>query len=591
MKQFFKMMFASAIGVLISLGILSFISVFMFIGMLSSISSSSTEQVLNNNESVFKLSLNGEMKETAKENPFGSMFGKDNSLCLSDILTAIEAAKENDKIKGIYLDATNLATGTANVDVIRRELLDFKKSGKFIVAYADNYTQKCYHLASVADKVYLNPLGIVQLTGLVSQAMFYKEMLKKAGIEMLVFKVGTFKGAVEPFMLDKLSEENRMQITSFQKGIWDNIVKNISESRNISVDDVNAFADKGLFFSPAEKAVESGLIDDLKYRDDVENAIKELAGIDADKKLKTVNVAKMKNQKKKNTIKKGDQIAIIYAEGEINSSQVLPKYSNANYITEKLADELIKLKKDDNVKAIVLRVNSPGGSAFVSDQIWKQVNEIKKDKKIVVSMGNMAASGGYYISCAADKIVAEANTLTGSIGVFSIFPNATGLLDKLDLTTDVVKTNKYADFGDMSRPMRDDEKALFQAATENFYDIFLSRCAEGRGMTKEEIDNVGQGRVWTGEQALERGLVDEIGDVDRAIEIAAELAGLSDYYIKTVTGSIDPITEYLLEQMGEVKTSIVKETLGNDYEFFNILHTIRNTYGVQARLPYDIEPF
>ena len=590
MKQFFKMMFASAIGVLISLGILSFISVFMFIGMLSSISSSSTEQVLNNNESVFKLSLNGKMKETAKENPFGSMFGKDNSLCLSDILTAIEAAKENDKIKGIYLDATNLATGTANVDVIRRELLDFKKSGKFIVAYADNYTQKCYHLASVADKVYLNPLGIVQLTGLVSQAMFYKEMLKKAGIEMLVFKVGTFKGAVEPFMLDKLSEENRMQITSFQKGIWDNIVKNISESRNISVDDVNAFADKGLFFSPAEKAVESGLIDDLKYRDDVENAIKELAGIDADKKLKTVNVAKMKNQKKKNTIKKGDQIAIIYAEGEINSSQVLPKYSNANYITEKLADELIKLKKDDNVKAIVLRVNSPGGSAFVSDQIWKQVNKIKKDKKIVVSMGNMAASGGYYISCAADKIVAEANTLTGSIGVFSIFPNATGLFDKLDLTTDVVKTNKYADFGDISRPMRDDEKALFQAATENFYDIFLSRCAEGRGMTKEEIDNVGQGRVWTGEQALERGLVDEIGDVDRAIELAAELAGLSDYYIKTVTGSSDPLTEYLLEQMNEVKTSIVKETLGVDYEFFNIMRTIRTTCGIQARLPYDLEP-
>jgi Periplasmic serine proteases (ClpP class) len=309
MKQFFKMMFASAIGVLISMGILSFISVFMFIGMLSSMSSSSTEQVLKNDESVFKLSLNGEMKETANENPFGSLFGKDNTLCLSDILTAIEAAKENDKIKGIYLDLTNLATGTANVDVIRRELLDFKKNGKFIVAYADNYTQKCYHLASVADKVYLNPLGMVQLTGLVSQAMFYKEMLKKVGVEVLVFKVGTFKGAVEPFMLDKLSEANRMQITSYQKGIWDNIVENISESRNISVDDVNAFADEGLFFSPAEKAVESGLIDDLKYRDDVENTIKELAGIDADKKLKTVNVAKMKNQKKKNTIKKGEQIA------------------------------------------------------------------------------------------------------------------------------------------------------------------------------------------------------------------------------------------------------------------------------------------
>ena len=226
----------------------------------------------------------------------------------------------------------------------------------------------------------------------------------------------------------------------------------------------------------------------------------------------------------------------------------------------------------------------------MSDQIWKQVNEIKKDKKIVVSMGNVAASGGYYISCAADKIVAEANTITGSIGVFATIPNATGLFEKLDMTTDMVKTNKFSDLGDMSRPMRDDEKALFQALTENFYNIFLSRCSDGRGMTKEEIDNVGQGRVWTGEQALERGLIDEIGDVDRAVEIAAELAGLSDYYIKTVSGSSDPLMEYLLEQMGEVKTSIVKETLGNDYDFFNILRTIRNTYGVQARLPYDIEP-
>jgi len=495
MKQFFKMMFASALGVLISMGILSFISVFMFIGMISSMSSSSTDYVLKNDESVFKLSLKGEMKETAKENPFGSLFGKDNTMCLSDILTAIEAAKENDKIKGIYLDASSLATGTANVDVIRRELIDFKKSGKFIVAYADSYTQKCYYLASVADKVFLNPLGMVQLSGLSSQTMFYKGILKKAGIEVLVFKVGTFKGAVEPFMLDKLSDANRMQITSYQKGIWDNVVSNIAASRNISVDDVNAFADNGLFYSPAEKAVECGLIDELKYRDDVENAIKELAGIDSDKKLKTVNIAKMKNQKNKNTLKKGDQIAVIYAEGEIYSSEIIPKYSDVNYITEKLADELIKLKKDDNVKAIVLRVNSPGGSVTVSDQIWKQVNEIKKDKKIVVSMGNVAASGGYYISCAADKIVAEANTITGSIGVFATIPNATGLFEKLDMTTDMVKTNKFSDLGDMSRPMRDDEKALFQALTENFYNIFLSRCSDGRGMTKEEIDNVGQGRV------------------------------------------------------------------------------------------------
>ena len=589
MKQFFKMMFASAIGVLISMGILSFISVFMFIGMISSISSSSTDYVLKNDESILKLSLNGEMKETSSDNPFGSLFGNESALCLNDMLTAIEAAKDNDKIKGIFLDASYLATGTANIDAIRRELIDFKKSGKFIVAYADSYTQQCYYLASVADKVFLNPLGMLQITGFSSQTMFYKGILKKAGIEMLVFKVGTFKGAVEPFMLDKLSDANRMQITSYQKGIWNNIVSNIAAARNISEDDVNAFADNGFFYAPARKAVESGFVDELKYRDDAENAIKELIGIDSDKKLKTVSVEKMKNLKKKNLLKKGDQIAVIYAEGEIYSKEIVPKYSDVNFITEKLADELLKLKKDDNVKAIVLRVNSPGGSVTVSDQIWKQVNEIKKDKKIVVSMGNVAASGGYYISCAANKIVAEANTITGSIGVFNLIPNATGLFGKLDITTDVVKTNKFADFGDMTRPMRDDEKALIQAVTENFYDIFLSRCSEGRGMTKEEIDNIGQGRVWTGEQALEIGLIDEIGDIDHAIEIAADLAGLSDYYVRTVTNSSDPFTEYLKIQMGEVKNSVLKDALGKDYELFNVMRVIRNTSGVQARLPYDLE--
>ena len=426
--------------------------------------------------------------------------------------------------------------------------------------------------------------------GFASQTMFYKGILQKAGIEMIVFKVGTYKGAVEPFMLDKLSDENRAQITSFQSGIWDNVVSNIASARNILKDNVNAFADNGNMFAPAERAVEHGLIDELKYREDAENYVKELAGIDTDKKLKTVDVAKMKNQKKKTLSKKENQIAVVYAEGEITSSELVPRYSDVSYITEKLVNELIKLKKDDNVKAIVLRVNSPGGSGYISEQIWKQVNEIKKDKSVVVSMGNVAASGGYYISCAANKIISEENTLTGSIGVFGILPNATGLFDKLDLTTDVVKTNKYSDFGDMSRPMRDDEKAIMQSYVENFYDIFLTRCSEGRGMTKDEIDNVGQGRVWTGEQALEIGLVDEIGDIDRAIEVAAGLAGLTDYNIKTVSGTSDPFTDYLKEQLGEIKSSAIKDALGDDYKLFETIRTIRNTSGIQARLPFDIEP-
>lgn len=588
MKQFFKMMFASALGVFISIGLLMMVVFFMFIGMISSLSSSS-HYVPKSDEKVLKLSLKGGLTEITSESPFGSLFGKETSLSLYDILSAIEEAKENDQIRGIYLDASYLATGTANVDAIRRELVDFKKSGKFIVAYADNYTQQCYYLSSVADKVFLNPQGLLQLTGLASQTTFYKGILKKAGIEMLVFKVGTYKGAVEPFLLDKLSDANRAQITSYQQGIWHNIVDNIASVRNISENDVNHFADNGFMFAPGVKAVECGLVDELKYREDVENYVKDLADVRSDKKLKTVSVAQMKSMKKNSAVKKGDQIAVVYAEGEITSVDNVSQYSDDNYITEKLVDELIRLKKDDKVKAVVLRVNSPGGSGYISEQIWKQVNELKQNKKIVVSMGNVAASGGYYISCAANKIISEANTLTGSIGVFGIFPNATGLFDKLDLTTDVVKTNKYSDFGDISRPMRDDERALMQGYIEHFYDVFLLRCAEGRDMTKEEIDHIGQGRVWTGEQALEIGLVDEIGDIDRAIEVAADLAGLTDYNIKTVSGSSDPLTDFLKKQIGEIKSSIVKDALGEDYELFNVIHTIRRTSGIQARLPYDLE--
>lgn len=588
MKQFFKMMFASALGVFISIGILMAVWFVMIIGMVSSMTTS-VDTLPKPDEKVLKLSLKGSMTEVSSDNPFGNLFGKESALSLKDMLAAIEAAKESEQIEGIFLDASYLATGTANIDALRRALIDFKKDGKFVVAYADNYTQKCYYLSSVADKVFLNPLGLLEISGLSAQTTFYKGILKKAGVEMMVFKVGTYKGAVEPFMLDKLSDANRAQITSYQQGIWKNMVRNIASARNVSEDDVNLFADQGLMFAPGEKGVECGLIDALKYRDEAENYVKELVGIEADQKLKTANVAKMKTLSKKMPAKKGDYIAVIYAEGEITSADIVSSYSNANYITEKLADELAKLKNDDRVKAVVLRVNSPGGSGYVSEQIWKQVNELKKEKKIVVSMGNVAASGGYYISCAANKIISEANTLTGSIGVFGVFPNAASLYEKLDLTTDVVKTNHFSDFGDASRPMRDDEKALMQAYVEHFYDVFLTRCADGRGMSKEAIDQIGQGRVWTGEQAFENGLIDEIGDIDRAIEVAAELAELTDYQVKTILGSSDPLTDYLKKHIGDIKLSVVKDAIGEDYELFNVIQTIRKTSGIQARLPYDIE--
>ena len=590
MKQFFKMLFASVLGVFISAGILMIIGFIMLIGMISSLgSSSSSDYKLRYDEKVLALPLKGGLPEVSAESSFGSLFSNEKSLSLSDILSAIEAAKENDNIKGVYLDVSYLATGTANIDAIRRKLIDFKKDGKFVVAYADSYTQGCYYLSSVADKIFLNPLGVLQLSGFASQTIFYKGILKKVGVEMQVFKVGTHKGAVEPFMLDKLSDENREQITSYQQGVWGNVVNGIASARGLSADDINSFADNGLMYSPAAKAVECGFVDELMYRDDVENYIKELAGIESKNNLRTVSIAKMKNIKSNNPVKRGDRIAVIYAEGEITSSDLAYDYNNSSYITEKFVDELIKLKKDKGVKAIVMRINSPGGSGYISEQIWKQVNEIKKDKKIVVSMGNVAASGGYYMSCAADKIISEANTLTGSIGAYGIFPNASELFNKMDITTDVVKTNKFADFGDISRPMRNDEKALLQGYLEGFYDVFLTRCADGRGMTKEEINKIGQGRVWTGEQALEIGLVDEIGGIDRAIEAAAELAGLNDYSVRTVVVSSDPFMEYLRKQMGDMKSSVIKEALGGDYELYNTIRMIRRTIGIQARMPYDLD--
>jgi protease-4 len=593
MKQFFKIMLASALGAFVTISIFTLIGFVMLVGIISSIGNSASVYIPGKEEKVFRLSLNGRLADLPAENPFGSLFGSEAPLSLKDVLSAIGKAKENDRIEGIYLDAAYLSTGTASIDAIRRALLDFRESGKFIVSYADNYTQRCYYLSSVADKVFLNPQGLLELSGFASQTTFYKGILKKAGINMQVFKVGTCKGAVEPFMLDRLSDENRAQITLYQQNIWNNIADNIAAARNISKDDIYGFADNGHMFSAAEKTVEYGLVDELKYREDAENYIKELIGLEPDKKLKTISPAKMKNIKTKSDREKrsktNDLIAVIYAEGEITASDDLPAYSKSSYITEELVDELIKLKHNKEVKAVVMRVNSPGGSGYVSEQIWKQINELKESKKVVVSMGNVAASGGYYISCAADKIISEANTLTGSIGVFGMFPDASGLYDKLDVTTDIVKTNTYADFGDMSRPMRDDEKALMQGYIERFYDLFVTRCSDGRGMTKEAIDHIAQGRVWTGEQALERGLVDELGGLDCAIEVAAELADLTDYNVKTVPRSNDPLSDYLKKQMGDLKSSVVKDALGKEAELFYMLQTIKRAGGIQARLPYDFE--
>ena len=591
MKQFFKMMFASTLGFFVGLMLAGVIAILFMIGMVAGLSSNSQAVYTPKAEnSVFKIAFEGDIRESAEENPFTNLLtGRESDLSLRDLLKSIRHAKEQESVKGIYLDMGVFSGGTASLDAIRRALMDFKESGKFIVAYADSYTQGGYYLASVADKIYLNPQGILGLAGLSSQTMFYKGLLQKIGVEMMVFKVGTYKGAVEPFIADKLSDANREQITSYQNSIWGNITKGIAKSRNITVEDVNRFANEGAFFASPEKAVEYKLIDELKYRSEVEKYLIEQSGQTGDK-LKTVGLSNMKNVKKTDR-KYRNKIAIVYAEGEIMQQIISSPYSG-NYpcISEKINDDLKKLADNEDVKAVVLRINSPGGSAYTSEQIWKQVYELKKKKPVVVSMGSVAASGGYYIASGASKIIAEPNTLTGSIGIFGMFPNTAGLFNKLALTTDMVKTNRYADFGDPSRPMTDDEKALIQGYIERGYDTFLTRCAEGRGVSKADIDSIGQGRVWTGEQALKIGLVDELGGIERAVELAGELAEIYNYNIMEVSTDHDFLKELLEKQIEVVKQSVVKDMLGDEYEHFRTLQKVKATYGIQARIPYDLKP-
>ncbi len=589
MKQFFKTMFACALGAFIALGIVILGSIFFIIGVAASAEGSSTYKPDKN--TVFKLTLKGTVAEQVSKNPFSELLGETNeTISLSDMIKAIRNAKTNENIKGIYIEADNFASGFASIEAIHRELLDFKKSGKFIVSYSDNYTQGSYYVCSVADSVFLNPQGTVALIGLASQGLFFTGLAEKLGVEHYIFKVGTYKSAVEPYFLKKFSDANREQLTSILNSVWGNITNEIASSRKITASQLDQYINGGFAIGDATNAVNFKLADALRYRFEAENSVKKLAGQKVDDKLKSASLDKVALIKESSN-DSSNKIAVLYAEGEIvdeASSSPLNSIKDQS-ITEDMADQLRKLKEDKDVKAVVFRVNSPGGSAYISEQIWKQVKELKAVKPIVVSMGDYAASGGYYISCAANKIVAERTTLTGSIGVFGVVRNLTGTFEKIGLTTDIVKTNTYADLGDISRPMRDDEKALIQHSVERTYDLFLTRCADGRKMAKADIDSIGQGRVWTGEQALQRGLVDKLGGIDVAIKEAASLAKLKNYSITVADEPKDFFTKFLEKKMDEVKLSIVKTMLGSDYELFSTLQRAKNEKGIIARMPLCIK--
>lgn len=581
MKSFFKNLLASTLGCFIAIGILSFFSFIIFLVIL--FSSSDTYKLEDN--TVLAIKLEGVLSERVQEtNPLMEYLGlsETNEVGLDDILSSIKKAKENNKIKGIYLNAGLFSASSASLKEIRDQLIDFKETGKFVVAYGDVYTQGCYYLASVADKIIINPQGNLDLHGVSSSPMFYKGLLEKIGVEMQIFKVGTFKSAVEPFMLDKMSDANRQQVTAYAGDIWATTLAGISESRKISTERLNQLADTLPMLRDPQLLLDNKLIDTLMYETDVKKYLKTLVDIGEKDNLKLASVSDMTTVESLKKESSSDVIAVLYAEGSITSG------SGKDGITDKrIIKELEKLKDDENVKAVVFRVNSPGGSAYASEQIWKAVTDLKEKKPIVVSMGDVAASGGYYISCNASKIFAQPNTITGSIGIFGMFPNVEGLSKKVGLTFDNVKTNKHADFGDITRPMREDEKVILQSYIERGYDLFLTRCSDGRGIAKDSLDLIAQGRVWTGNQALKIGLVDALGGIDAAIKEAAQLAALQDYKLNSYPRKTNFFEELLANQKEEMTTRAMKEYLGTDYQLFKIIKEIKEQDFIQARLPYD----
>ncbi len=584
MKDFLKFTLATITGIIVSGVLLFIVSILMMFSMLYS----SDSEVTVRENSILKLDLNGSLVERSGEDPWAILMGDESAAYgLDDLLASIRKAKENENIKGIYIEATDLATdGFAALKEVRDALADFKESGKFIVAYGDMYTQPMYYVASVADRVLLNPEGMLEWSGLSSMPVFYKDLMDKLGIRWQIFKVGTYKSAVEPFIGMEMSEANREQTTDYLTSLWGEMTAEVAASRGVTVDDLNRAADRMLLFQPAGECVEVGLADTLIYKNDVRDYLKQWVGIDEDDDLRTLGLKDMKNVKKNvPKDKSGNIVAVYYADGMIGS---LMAGDGENIDGNRMIRDLRELKEDEDVKAVVLRINSPGGSAYDSEQIWHAVGELKKEKPVIVSMGDYAASGGYYIACNADTIVAEPTTLTGSIGIFGMMPDMQGLAQKVGVSFDVVKTNEFSDMGIPVRPMTESEKALMQAYVERGYDLFLTRVSEGRGMTKEAVDQVGQGRVWTGVRAKELGLVDELGGLDRALEIAVARAGVEGY-----TRMDYPAKKSAWEQLMEfspadyVKARVLQGRAGQWLRGVETLDRFEVKDALQARMPFE----
>lgn len=586
MKEFLRSMLATIAGIIVVGFIFFILSLFTITGF---IAMSESETTVREN-SIFLLDLTGNVSERYQQNPLDQILGeKQTTYGLDDILSSIKKAKENENIKGIYLNAGAYNCSTASLQAIRNALVDFKESGKFIVAYSGMYTQSAYYIASVADKIIVNPSGNIMWHGLSAQTMFFTDLLKKVGIEMQIFRVGTYKSAVEPFTETAMSQANREQTQAFVSSLWEQFVTDVSASRNLTPERLNELADLNMDFQPAETYIENRLADTLMYKDGVLTYLKKLTDCKEDQELSVLTLNDMTNVKR-NTPKdkSGNIIAVYYAYGEIDSQADIAYDEGIN--SEKVIKDLRKLRENKDVKAVVLRVNSPGGSAYASEQIWREVSLLKEEKPVIVSMGDYAASGGYYISCAATQIVAEPTTLTGSIGIFGMFPDVSKLVnEKLDIHIDGVKTNQLSDIGIINRPFNPEEQALIQNMVNEGYELFTKRCADGRNIPIEELKKIAEGRVWTGAMAKELKLVDELGGLDKAIAIAADTANVENYTILSYPAKEDIFTSLLNINGERYIKSKVKNLLGNYGNAFMWMNHAAEADRLQARMPFEYQ--
>ncbi|SDC96324.1 signal peptide peptidase SppA [Williamwhitmania taraxaci] len=587
MKSFFKTLLASILGVIIG----SFLMLFLLLMIVGAVVSSGDKPYEVKAGSVLHLKFDRQIVDRASKNPFEgfSAFSMrpEKSMGLNEILSNIKKAKTDDNIKGIYLDLDIIPAGFATVQEIRNALIDFKTSKKFIVAYSDVFSQKAYFLASVSDKIYLNPEGELELLGLRSEVLFFKRALDKLGVEPQILRHGKFKSAVEPFMLDKMSPENREQQLTYMGSIWNEVAKGIAQERKLTVEGINAMANN-LTIRNGKSAVDNGLIDSLFYKDQLVDQLCKLAGVskEGDLKLVAYNDYTMSPESKTGKKFTKDKIAVIYASGEIGMGQGGNSTIGADGLSKAIADA----RKDSSVKAIVLRVNSPGGSALASEIIWRELVLAKKVKPLVVSMGDVAASGGYYISAPADVILANPTTITGSIGVFGLMFNAQkAMSDKLGITVDVAKTHAHADMLTVFRPLSAEERNVLQNGVEDIYKTFVNRVATGRNMADSKVDSIGGGRVWSGENAKGLGLVDQFGGLSDAILVAAKLAKLENYRLLELPKQKEALEALMEDFGGQAKMWIMKDELGDAFKHYNYLKSMLQKGGVVARMPYDVE--